>query len=398
MDIIPILIFVAGSVFGAGLFWVLSQRLTTAQKQDHDNIKAEFGDLSKQALDQNLDSFLKLAENKFSELLKSSDNQLNQKKELIDQSIVEMKSKLEGLDKSTNELTGHVKSSQKGIGDLADSTQKLSRILSSSQERGQWGERMVEDILSFIANDEDDKNLEDLNDNNEKNLIKNIVNLNEKSVEDLMIPRSEIIALDHDKSYNEILEVIKDEGHSRFPVYKKNMDNVIGFFHIKDFIKSSQDTFQMNEIIRDVLYVAPKSPILDLLKTMRSSRIHIGLVVDGVGGVDGLVTIEDLVEEIVGEIEDEHDAEDEEELVFKKSDNSITVDASYRVEDLEEYFAINIPRNEDDETSSVGGLVYEKINRIPKNNEIIDFNDELRIKIIKSNNRKIEIVEVNKNN
>ena len=255
-----------------------------------------------------------------------------------------------------------------------------------------------EDILNFIANDENDKNLEDLNDNNEKNLIKNIVNLNEKSVEDLMIPRSEIIALDHDKSYNEILEVIKEEGHSRFPVYKKNIDNVIGFFHIKDFIKSSQDTFQMNEIIRDVLYVAPKSPILDLLKTMRSSRIHIGLVVDGVGGVDGLVTIEDLVEEIVGEIEDEHDAEDDEELVYQKSDNSITVDASYRVEDLEEFFSINIPRNADDETSSVGGLVYEKINRIPKNNEIIDFNDELRIKIVKSNNRKIEIVEVNKNN
>ncbi len=255
-----------------------------------------------------------------------------------------------------------------------------------------------EDILNFIANDEDDKDLEDLNDNNEKNLIKNIVNLNEKSVEDLMIPRSEIIALDQDKSYKEILEVIKEEGHSRFPVYKKNIDNVIGFFHIKDFIKSSQDTFQMNEIIRDVLYVAPKSPILDLLKTMRSSRIHIGLVVDGVGGVDGLVTIEDLVEEIVGEIEDEHDAEDDEELVYQKSDNSITVDASYRVEDLEEFFAINIPRNADDETSSVGGLVYEKINRIPKNNEVIDFNDELRIKIVKSNNRKIEIVQVNKNN
>ncbi len=255
-----------------------------------------------------------------------------------------------------------------------------------------------EDILNFIANDKDEKNLEDHNDNNEKNLIKNIVNLNEKSVEDLMIPRSEIIALDHDKSYNEILEVIKEEGHSRFPVYKKNIDNVIGFFHIKDFINSSQDTFQMNEIIRDVLYVAPKSPILDLLKTMRSSRIHIGLVVDGVGGVDGLVTIEDLVEEIVGEIEDEHDAEDDEELVYKKSDNAITVDASYRVEDLEEFFGINIPRNADDETSSVGGLVYEKINRIPKNNEIIDFNDELRIKIVKSSNRKIEIVEVNKNN
>ena len=119
-----------------------------------------------------------------------------------------------------------------------------------------------EDILNFIANDEDNKNIDDLNDNNEKNLIKNIVNLNEKSVEDLMIPRGEIVALDNDKSYSEILEVIKEEGHSRIPVFKKNIDNVIGFFHIKDFIKSSQDTFQMNEIVRDVLYVAPKSPIL----------------------------------------------------------------------------------------------------------------------------------------
>ena len=255
-----------------------------------------------------------------------------------------------------------------------------------------------EDILNFIANEDSKNELKDFDDNNEKNLIKNILKLNENSVEDLMVPRSEIVAVNYEQSYFEILDVIKKEAHSRMPVYKKNIDNVIGFFHIKDFIKSSQDTFQMNEIVRDVLYVAPKSPILDLLKTMRSSRIHIGLVVDGVGGVDGLVTIEDLVEEIVGEIEDEHDAEDEEELVYKKSDNSITVDASYRVEDLEDFFAINIPRNADDETSSVGGLVYEKINRIPKNNEIIDFNDELRIKIVKSNNRKIEIVEVNKNN
>tara|TARA_B100000575_G_scaffold27038_1_gene18268 strand:+ start:341 stop:1186 length:846 start_codon:yes stop_codon:yes gene_type:complete len=255
-----------------------------------------------------------------------------------------------------------------------------------------------EDILNFIANDENNNEHEETNDNNEKNLIKNILNLNNKSVEDLMIPRSEIVALDYEKSYDEILKVIKEEGHSRLPVYKKNIDNVVGFIHVKDLIKLSKNTFQMSEIIREVLFVAPKSPILDLLKRMRSSRIHIGLVVDGVGGVDGLVTIEDLVEEIVGEIEDEHDAEDDEELVYKKSKNSITVDASYRVEDLEEFFEINISRNEEDETSSVGGLVYEKINRIPKNNEIIDFNDNLSIKIIKSNDRKIQIVEINKNN
>ena len=146
-----------------------------------------------------------------------------------------------------------------------------------------------------------------------------------------------------------------------------------------------------------MLYVAPKSPILELLKTMRSSRIHIGLVVDGVGGVDGLVTIEDLVEEIVGDIEDEHDAEDQDDLILEKSNNSITVDSSYRIEDLENFFNIKISRNDEDEIFTVGGLVYSKINRIPKSSEIIQADDNLTIKIIKSNNRKIETVEIRKN-
>ncbi len=253
-----------------------------------------------------------------------------------------------------------------------------------------------EDVLNFIAN-EDSNELKDLNDNNEKNLIKNILKLNDKSVEDLMVPRSEIIAVNYDQDYLEILNVIKAESHSRMPVYKTNIDNVIGFFHIKDFIKTPKNQFNISSIIREVLYVAPKSPILDLLKTMRSSRIHIGLVVDGVGGVDGLVTIEDLVEEIVGDIEDEHDAEDIEDLIIFKSKDSITVDASFRIEDLENYFNIKVSRNQEDEIFTMGGLVYSQINRIPKNNEIIK-TDDLMIKIIKSNNRKIETIEIKKNN
>jgi len=255
-----------------------------------------------------------------------------------------------------------------------------------------------EDILNFIANEENKSDIENLNDNNEKNLIKNILQLNEKSVEDIMIPRSEIIAVNYDQSYGEILDVIKEESHSRMPVYKTNIDNVVGFFHIKDFIKKSHSNFDLSQILREVLYVAPKSPILELLKTMRSSRIHIGLVVDGVGGVDGLVTIEDLVEEIVGDIEDEHDAEDQDDLILEKSKNSITVDSSYRIEDLENFFNIKISRNDEDEIFTVGGLVYSKINRIPKSSEIIQADDNLTIKIIKSNNRKIETVEIRKIN
>ena len=255
-----------------------------------------------------------------------------------------------------------------------------------------------EDILNFIANESNDKRLTDYDENNEKNLIKNILQLNEKSVEDLMVPRSEIIAVDHSQTYSDILELIKEESHSRMPVYKTNIDNVVGFFHIKDFIKTPKINFNIDSILREALFVAPKSPILDLLKRMRSSRIHIGLVVDGVGGVDGLVTIEDLVEEIVGDIEDEHDAEDVDELIFNKTKSSITVDASYRIDDLEKYFNIKISIPQDDEIFTVGGLVYSKINRIPKNNEIIKIENDLTIKIIKSNNRKIETVEIKRNN
>ncbi len=259
-------------------------------------------------------------------------------------------------------------------------------------------ESTKEDILNFIANEENEDELKDFNDNNEKNLIKNILKLNEKSVEDIMVPRSEVVAVDYTQTYSEILDVIKNESHSRMPVFKKNLDNVVGFFHIKDFIKNTKENFEINSILREILYVAPKSPILDLLKTMRSSKIHIGLVVDGVGGVDGLITIEDLVEEIVGEIEDEHDAEDIEEFVIEKKDNSIIVNAAFRLDDMESYFNLKIDKPLTDEIYTVGGLVYSKINRIPKNNEVIKLDDKFVVKIIKSNNRKIETLEITKSN
>ena len=205
-------------------------------------------------------------------------------------------------------------------------------------------ESSKEEILNFIASEENSNKdkIENFDDNNEKNLINNILQLGKKSVDDIMVPRSEIISVDKKKSYLKILDLIKSECHSRFPVFENNLDNIVGFFHIKDFINTNEKIFKIDSILRDILYVAPKSPILDLLKRMRSSRIHISLVVDGVGGVDGLVTIEDLVEEIVGDIEDEHDAEDRDELILKKENDLIEVDASYRVDELETYFNINL--------------------------------------------------------
>ena len=254
-----------------------------------------------------------------------------------------------------------------------------------------------EEIISLIANDQSsDDHLSNTDDNNEKNLIKNILQLESKSVEDVMVPRGEIISLDNTQSYKQIFDVIKKESHSRLPVYENNLDNIIGFFHVKDFIKISEQDFNLNLILRDVLYVAPKSPILELLKRMRLSRIHIALVVDGIGGVDGLVTIEDLVEEIVGEIEDEHDAEDIDEEIIKKEDNLLQVTASYRIDQLEKDFNINLEVADEEEIETVGGLIFSKINRIPRSNEEFNIDELINIKVLKANERKILTVQITK--
>ena len=261
-------------------------------------------------------------------------------------------------------------------------------------------ETSKEDILNFIAKDEDDKsnlnNLE-LQDNNERNLIKNILILNEKSVDDIMVPRAEIISIEKNKTINEIFSVIENKSHSRMPVYDQNLDNVLGFLHIKDLINNVENkNFKLNEILREILYVAPKSPILELLKRMRSSRIHMGLVVDEFGGVDGLITIEDLVEEIVGEIEDEHDAEDFQVNLTRIDEKTIIVNASYKIDELENLFGIKIKAAKNEEIDTVGGLVFYIANKVPRIKEVFSFNSQLQFKILNANERRIITLEIKK--
>tara|TARA_B100002051_G_scaffold136993_1_gene130105 strand:+ start:200 stop:1054 length:855 start_codon:yes stop_codon:yes gene_type:complete len=278
-----------------------------------------------------------------------------------------------------------------------DNQDKLSTWKSWLIKKLLKGDSSKEEILNIIASEEESNDeKDDADDNNEKNLIKNILQLENKSVEDVMVPRGEIISIDIKQNYDQIFDIIKEESHSRLPVYEKNLDNIIGFFHVKDFITVNKNEFNLALILREVLYVAPKSPILELLKRMRASRIHIALVVDGVGGVDGLVTIEDLVEEIVGEIEDEHDAEDVDEEIIRKDKNLLEVSASYRVDDLEKHFNINLDFADEDEVETVGGLVFSKINRIPKSNEEFNIDDIINIRVLRANERKILTVQIRK--
>ena len=212
-----------------------------------------------------------------------------------------------------------------------------------------------------------------------------------------MVPRAEIISIEKKKTIKEILLVIKNESHSRMPVYDQNLDNVLGFLHIKDVIKNTNNKdFIINDILREVLYVAPKSPILELLKRMRSSRIHMGLVVDEFGGVDGLVTIEDLVEEIVGEIEDEHDAEDNEVKIKRVNNRTIIVDASYKIIELEDLFQLKIKEAKEEEIDTVGGLVSYVASKVPNINEVFVFNNQLKFKILEADERRVIALEIKK--
>ena len=256
-----------------------------------------------------------------------------------------------------------------------------------------------DDILKVLSENSDlniRNDYNNLDDNNENQLIRNIFNLSEKSVEDVMVPRAEIIAIEKNKSMQDILSLIEKESHSRMPVFEQNLDNVFGFVHIKDVIKNIKDSdFSIQNILREVLYVVPKSPILDLLKRMRSSRIHMSLVVDEFGGIDGLVTIEDLVEEIIGEIEDEHDAVDH--FRFRKiNDSKIVVDASYKLNDLEKYYSIQIKEITNEEIDTVGGLVFCLAGKVPKKEEVFQYKNFLKLKILSATDRRINTLEIDK--
>ena len=234
-----------------------------------------------------------------------------------------------------------------------------------------------------------------IDDSDENELLRNILKLNDKTVEDVMVPRADIVAISIKDSFQKILDTIDYNSHSRMPIFEDNLDNVMGMIHIKDIISNiEKKDFKIKEIIRDILYVAPSSPVLDLLKRMRKSKIHLGLVVDEHGGVDGLVTIEDLVEEIVGEIEDEHDAEDNEIKIKKINSKTFIIDTSLSLKELENLIKINLDNEIKEEINSVGGLIYYLAGKIPLVGEKFIYNNQVSFEIISVNQRRIEEVKV----
>jgi magnesium and cobalt transporter len=228
-------------------------------------------------------------------------------------------------------------------------------------------------------------------DSHERALIANVLRLREITADDVMVPRPDIIAMRANLTLTEAIGQIRAEGHSRLPVYRDNLDDILGMVHIKDVFAftGAPETFTIEKILRKPLMVAPQITVLDLLLQMRQTRTHLALVVDEYGGIDGLVTIEDLVETIVGDIADEHD-EIEGPMLVERPDGALDLNALLPVEDFETKLG---PVLSDDERAAdietVGGLVFNLAGRVPTKGEIIPHPSGIEFLVLEADARRI---------
>ena len=230
----------------------------------------------------------------------------------------------------------------------------------------------------------------------ERVLIGNILKVHDRTAADVMVPRADIVALDVETPFVEVIKCMVEQGHSRVPVYRETLDDVIGFVHVKDMLGPAAERRQtkLSPMLRKVLFAAPSLLILDLLVQMRQARTHIAMVVDEFGGIDGLVTIEDLIEEIVGEIEDEHDVADGPSLT-ERADGTLIADARTPIEVLEEHQGTRLrPTGEQEEVDTLGGLVSSLAGRVPKRGEVIAHPSGIEFEVLDADPRRVKRLRV----
>ncbi|MBM3488393.1 MAG: HlyC/CorC family transporter [Alphaproteobacteria bacterium] len=226
----------------------------------------------------------------------------------------------------------------------------------------------------------------------ERVLIRNILNIRDLTAYDVMVPRADIVAVPIEADLDELIKLMGGEAHSRLPVYRDTLDDVVGMVHIKDVLAAlpNERPFRLADILRRVLFVAPSMPVLELLLQMRVGRTHLALVVDEFGGIDGLVTIENLVETIVGEIEDEHDDESA-PTVTEHADGSLELDARVPIEDFEKRVGPVLTEEErEEDIDTMGGLVFFLADRVPGRGEVIRHASGIEFEVLDADPRRIK--------
>jgi magnesium and cobalt transporter len=226
-----------------------------------------------------------------------------------------------------------------------------------------------------------------------------LANLTRLRVEDVMIPKVEVVAVQSDTTKPQLVEVFRESGLTRLPVFKDTLDTPVGMIHLKDFalkhgFNGSGERFSLNAMMRPLLYAPPSMPIGVLLQKMQSDRMHMALVIDEYGGVDGLVTIEDLIEQVIGEIEDEHDVGDDDHFV-QEAPGCFLAQARTPIDDFEEEIGQKLLFEEDqEEIDTLGGLVAMLAGRVPARGEVVKHPHGLDFEVVDADPRRIKRLRV----
>ncbi len=245
-----------------------------------------------------------------------------------------------------------------------------------------------DDLVELIRDSEQN----DLIDPDTREMLEGVMDIADQRVRDIMIPRSQIVTLKRNQTLDECLDVIIDSAHSRFPVISEDKDHIEGLLMAKDllpFMRTDAEPFSIDKVLRQAVVVPESKRVDRLLKEFRSQRYHMAIVIDEFGGVSGLVTIEDILELIVGEIEDEYDDQDDVDI-RQLSRHSYSVRALTQIEDFNEAFGTHFS---DDEVDTVGGLVMQAFGHLPSRGEIITI-DNYQFKVAMADSRRILLLHV----
>lgn len=251
----------------------------------------------------------------------------------------------------------------------------------------------VRDVIEELIEDQPDT--EDAIDEHERALLTNVLKQRNATVEQIMVPRADIASVEYETPVADVIKLLVEQGHSRVPVYRGTLDEVVGMVHIKDLASmileanaNGGETGDLSKAMRRVIFVAPSARVLDLLLEMRIKRTHMAMVVDEYGGIDGLVSIEDLVEQIVGDISDEHDDESELELT-DRADGTVIADARVPLAHFVERYGPVFTEEELSEHDTLGGLVFRLTGRVPSLGELVAHPNGIEFEIMDADPRRI---------
>lgn len=240
-----------------------------------------------------------------------------------------------------------------------------------------------------------EENQSDTTSTQERAILSNILSLRDMRVVDVMIPRADIVAIDMNTSQNELLSVMTEKQCSRMPVFSDTLDNVLGTIHVKDVLATIANNKEIKilDLIKDIPIVSPSTPVLDLILEMRHKRRHMALVVDEYGGIDGLVTVGDVIEEIIGDIYDEHDVEHEPQL-NPQDDGSVLADARVDIKSFEEHYGSILTDLEREESDTLGGLVCIIAGRVPARGEVLAHETGTLFEVLDADPRRVNLLKI----